>query len=112
MTTMYMRRFDLKESLSDTEVRSFWSSLVDELVPACEKIAGMRSVKLYSGQGALRADLRVVFEMDNAAVYENLIHDGGLRTMLGHFYGAIDLRTSTQTWLREITPELVRAIGS
>jgi hypothetical protein len=48
----------------------------------------------------------------HAAVYENLLLDPGLRALIGRFYGALDLRTSTQTWLREITPELIRAIGS
>jgi hypothetical protein len=31
--------------------------------------------------------------------------------MVSRFYAAMDLRTSTQTFQREITPELVQAIG-
>ena len=50
--------------------------------------------------------------MGNAAVYENLLHDPSLRALIGRFYAALDLRTSPQTWLREITPELIQGIGS
>src|SRR5271169_1073674 len=112
MATVYVRRIDLKDSLSDIEVGAFWTFMTQEFLPACSKVSGLRSVKMYSGQGALRADLRIVLDMENAAVYENLLHDPSLRAMIARFYGALDLRTSTQTWLREITPELVRAIGS
>ena len=112
MATVYVRRFDLKESLSDSEVGAFWTFMTQEFLPACTKVSGVRSVKMYSGQGALRADLRIVLDMDNAAVYENLLHEPGLRSMIARFYGALEMRTSTQTWLREITPELMRAIGS
>ena len=69
MTTLYTRTWDLKESLSDTEVNEFWRLCVDELLPACEKLDGTRSIKLYSGAGALRADLTVAWEMDDASVY-------------------------------------------
>jgi hypothetical protein len=110
--TAYVRRFDLKDSLSDSEVKAFWTFMTQEFVPACGKVSGLRSVKLYSGQGALRADLRILLDMDNASVYENLLHDPALRTMIGRFYAALDLRHSTQTFLREITPELIRALGS
>ena len=112
MATIYVRRFDLKASLSDSDVGTFWKFMTAEFLPACAKVKGLHSVKLYSGQGALRADLRVVLEMDNAAVYESLLLDASLRALIARFYGALDLRTSTQTWLREITPELIRAIGS
>jgi hypothetical protein len=110
--TAYVRRFDLRDSLSDSEVKAFWTFMTQEFVPACDKVSGLRSVKLYSGQGALRADLRILLDMDNASVYENLLHDPGLRTMIARFYAALDLRHSTQTFLLEITPELIRAIGS
>jgi len=112
MATVYVRRFDLKDSLSDSDVAAFWNFMTTEFVPACRNIAGLRSIKLYSGAGALRADLRIVLEMDNAAVYENLLHEASLRAMIGRLYAAIDLRTSNQMWAREITPELIRAIGS
>jgi len=112
MATVYVRRFDLKEALSDSDVGVFWTFMTQEFLPACTKVTGVRSVKMYSGQGALRADLRIVLDMDNAAVYENLLHEPGLRSMIARFYGALEMRTSTQTWLREITPELIRAIGS
>jgi len=112
MATVYVRRFDLKESLSQSEVAAFWHFMTQEFLPATIRVNGLRSAKLYSGQGALRADLRVVLDMENAAVYENLLHDPSLRSLVARFYAALDLRTSTQTWLREITPELIQAIGS
>ena len=63
MTTVYARRFDLKDSLTDSDVAAFWKYAVEEFVPACLKANGVRTVKFYSGAGALRADLRVVIEI-------------------------------------------------
>ena len=112
MATTYVRRFNLKDSLSDAEVIAYWRFLTEEFKPLIEKASGVRSVKYYSGAGALRADLRIVLEMDHAGVYEGLLVDSELRQRLGKFYGAIDLSTSTQTFLREVTPELIRALSS
>ena len=75
MAAVYVRRFDLKDSLTDSEVGAFWNFMTNEFVPACCNVSGLRSIKLYSGAGALRADLRVELEMDNASVYENLLHE-------------------------------------
>lgn len=111
MPTTYVRRFNFKDSLSDAEVLDYWKFLVDEIVPAIEKIDGIRSVKLYSGAGALRADLRVVFDMDDAGVYERVLMDPDVRKHFGRIYGAWDLTASTQHFLREVTPELVRALS-
>jgi len=111
MPTTYVRRFNLKASLSDAEVIGHWKFVMEEALPLIKKVQGMRSVKLTSGAGALRADLRIVFEMDDAGVYERLLVDPGVRKILGRFYGAIDLSTSTQAFMREVTPELVRALS-
>ncbi len=111
MSTIYTRTFDLKESLTDAEVGEFWNLCINELVPVCEKLEGTRSIKFLSGAGALRADLSVVWEMDDASVYEKALHNPELRDLISRFYAAMDLRTSTQTFQREITPELVQAIG-
>src|SRR5215472_16265236 len=62
MPTVYVRRFDLKDSLTDNEVAAFWRYAVEEFLPACQKASGVRSAKIYSGAGALR----------DAGVYENL----------------------------------------
>ncbi len=112
MPTVYVRRYDLKDSLSDAEVLDYWRFLVDEVVPAIEKVNGIRSCKLYSGAGALRADLRVVFEMDDAAVYERVLTDSGVRQLIGRVYGAWDIKTASQYFVREVTPELIRALSS
>ncbi len=112
MPTVYVRRYDLKDSLSDAEVLDYWRFVVDEVVPAIEKVNGMRSVKLYSGAGALRADLRFVFEMDDAGVYERLLVDSGIRQLIGRVYGDWDLKTASQQFVREVTPELIRALSS
>ena len=37
MTTVYARRFDLKDSLTDSEVAAFWKYAMEEFVPACLK---------------------------------------------------------------------------
>ena len=111
MPTLYTRTLDLKESLSDAEVVKFWRFCVDELIPACEKLEGTRSIKLYSGAGALRADLTFAWEMDDASVYERALHNPELRALVGKFYAAIDLRSTDQRFQREITAELVHALS-
>ena len=35
----------------------------------------MNSCKIYSGAGALRADIRFVADMDNAGMYQGLLRD-------------------------------------
>ena len=112
MPTVYARRFDLKASLTDSEVAAFWKYAVDEFLPACLKANGVRTAKFYSGAGALRADLRVVLELDNAGVYENLLRDPSLHDHVAKLYAAIDFKTSTQLFVREVTPELVRALSA
>ena len=47
--TAYVRRFDLKDSLSDSEVKAFWTFMTQEFVPACDK-ASVSVVKLYSAR--------------------------------------------------------------
>ncbi len=112
MATTYVRRFNLKDSLSDAEVIEYWRFLTEEFLPLIQQASGVRSVKYYSGAGALRADLRIVLEMDHAGVYEGLLVDPELRRLLGPFYGGIDLRTSTQSFFRDVTPELIQALSS
>jgi hypothetical protein len=72
MSSTYVRRFNLKSSLSDKQVGEFWKLLMSEFVPAIQKVKGVKSCKIYSGAGALRADIRLVAEMDHAGVYETL----------------------------------------
>lgn len=68
-------------------------------------------MKLYSGAGALRADLTVAWEMDDASVYERALHSPELRKLIGKFYAAIDMRSTDQRFQREITKELVHALS-
>jgi hypothetical protein len=110
MATVYVRRFDLKGTLTDSEVAAFWKYAVEEFLPACLKTNGVKAAKFYSGAGALRADLRVVLEMDHAGVYENLLHDPSLHEHVAKLYAAIDFKTSTQMFAREVTPELVKVL--
>jgi len=58
MPTAYVRRVNLKSSLSDAEVVAFWRFTMEEAVPSLQRVPGMRSVKVYSGAGVLRADIR------------------------------------------------------
>ncbi len=111
MPTVYVRGFSLKNSLTDAEVLEYWQWIMADVIPAVQKVSGVRSVKIYSGAGALRADLRFVFEMDDAGVYERLLVDSEVRPLLGRVYGAWNLETSTQLFNREITPELIRALS-
>lgn len=112
MASTYVRRFNLKDSMSDKQVGEFWQFLVNEFVPAIQKIKGVHSAKVYSGAGALRADIRFVADMDNAGVYENLLRDPSIHEMLGIFYGGIDLKSATQMFIREVTPDLLKALSS
>jgi hypothetical protein len=112
MATTYVRRFNLKSSLSDKEVSDFWRNLLSEFVPALQSAKGVNSVKVYSGAGALRADIRLVLDMDHAGIYEGLLREPAIKKQLGTFYGGMDLTTSTQTFIREVTPDLLQALSS
>jgi hypothetical protein len=112
MASTYVRRFNLKDSLSDQQVGTFWKFLLGEFVPAIQKVQGVNSCKVYSGSGALRADIRLVADLDHAGVYESLLRDPTISPMLGTFYGAMDLATSTQMFVREVTPDLLKALSS
>ena len=112
MSSTYVRRFNLKSSLSDKQVGDFWKLLLGEFVPAIQKVKGVQSCKIYSGAGALRADIRLVAEMDHAGVYETLLREPAISKQLGAFYGAMDLTTSTQMFIREVTPDLLKALSS
>jgi len=112
MSSTYVRRFNLKDSLSDKQVGEFWKFLLGEFVPAIQKVKGVNSFKVYSGAGALRADIRIVADMVNAGVYESLLREPTISKQLGTFYGAIDLKTSTQMFIREVTPDLLKALSS
>ncbi len=112
MSSTYVRRFNLKSSLSDKNVGEFWKFLLGEFVPAIKKVKGVHSVKVYSGAGALRADIRLVAEMEHAGIYETLLREPTISKQLGTFYGAIDLSTSTQMFIREVTPDLLKALSS
>jgi hypothetical protein len=50
--------------------------------------------------------------MDHAGVYEALLRDPAIGKQLGTFYGAMDLTTSTQMFIREVTPDLLKALSS
>ena len=66
MPTLYTRTFNFKDALSDEQVLKEWQFIMGEVTPALLKVSGVRSVKFYSGADALRADLSVLAEMDDA----------------------------------------------
>ena len=111
MATTYVRRFNLKDSLSDDEVLAYWRMCMDELMPAVRKIDGINDVRVLSGAGALRADLRVVIEMDDAGAYERMLADPSIPAVVGRFYAGIDLSSSSQTFMREVTPALIHSLS-
>lgn len=111
MPTRYIRTFGFKDSLTDDQVLDQWKFLLDEVVPALKKVSGVRAVNLFSGAGALRADLTITIDMDDAGVYERALADASLRGLLGRMYGAWDLRTAGQQFRREITPQLIQALS-
>lgn len=111
MTTLYVRTFNLKDSLSDEEVLAHWHMMMEKVVPAVKKVQGTRSIKIYSGAGALRAQITLLWEMDDAGVYERGLHDADVRQVLGKMYGDWDLTTASQSFHREVTSELIRALS-
>ncbi len=111
MPTLYTRTFKFKESLSDAQVVEEWQFLLNEAVPAIQRVPGVRSVKAYSRAGGLRADLTAFIEMDDAAAYERLLADQQLSPMLARLYGNWDMNTAGQSFRREVTPELISALS-
>ena len=89
-----------------------WQFILEDVTPALLKVSGVRSVECYSGAGALRADLSVLAEMENASDYERPLVDAAARKLLGCLYGAWNLKTAGQAFRREVTPELIRALSS
>jgi hypothetical protein len=111
MPTVYVRRVTSRDSLSDAEVAAYWKWTLDEVVPALQKVPGVRSVKIDSGAGGLRADMRYVFEMEDAGAYERLLADPQLRALVAKTYAAWDMKTASQLFLREVTPSLLQALS-
>ncbi|MBI4498662.1 MAG: hypothetical protein HY689_12275 [Chloroflexi bacterium] len=111
MTTLFFRTFSLKDSLSEEEVLDFWDLLLHQIKPATENVPGVRSYHVFLGPGAHRANITVLIEMEDAATYERILSDPGVRKHLGTFYGAWDLKTATQAFLREASPEVVRGLA-
>ncbi|MBV9325985.1 MAG: hypothetical protein JO352_19640 [Chloroflexi bacterium] len=112
MATLYTRTFAFKDSLSDEQVLKEWQFALEEVGPAVLKVSGVRSVKFYSGAGALRADLSALIEMEDASVYERVLLDADVRKLLGRMYGNWDLTTAGQSFRREVTAELIQALSS
>ena len=112
MATLYTRTFNLKGSLNDKEVLKYWKFLMEKFGPSLRKVNGVQSVKFYSGAGALRGDLTLLIEMDNAGIYDRILLDSKVRKLLGQFYGDIDLKTSGQSFRREVTDDVIRALSS
>ncbi len=111
MTTLYTRTFNLKDSLSDADVLEHWRFLTEEVIPALKNFPGTRSAKAFSGAGALRADISFHWEMDDASVYEKALVNADLRGMIANLYTEWDLNTAGQSFRREVTAELIQAIG-
>ena len=50
--------------------------------------------------------------MDDAGVYERLLVDPQVRLLIAKVYAAWDMSTASQTFLWEVTPELIRVLSS
>ena len=98
MPTLYTRTWNFKDSLSDAEVLEWWRWATVEVIPAIEKTNGTRSVKIYSGAGALRADISILWEMDDARVYELALASPELRPILTRIYDGWHLQTAIQSF--------------
>ena len=111
MPTLYTRTWSFKDSLSDAEVLEWWRWATTEVIPAIEKTDGSRSVKIYSGARALRADVSKLWEMDDASVYERALAGPELRPLIARIYDGWDMKTATQSFRREVTSELIRTLS-
>ena len=111
MATRYVRNFSFKASLTDAELAAELKVLLNEGIPAVKKVRGVQDCRLFSGSGALRADLTITIDMDDAGVYERLLVSPELRPILARMYGAWDLQSASQRFGREVTPELVAALS-
>ena len=72
-------------------MNEYWKFLLGQFVPAIQKVQGVNSCKVYSGAGALRADLRLVADMDHAGIYQGLLRDPTITPLLSAFYGSMEL---------------------
>ena len=111
MATRYVRTVNLKDSLSDEEVVEYWRFFLNELIPAAEKVEGVQSARAFSGAGGLRAQITFELDMDDAAAYERILVDPTVGKLNARAYTALDMKSATQSFLREITPELVGALS-
>ena len=112
MATLYIRTFSFKNSISDESALEELRFFMNEVLPAIRDSSGIQSAKIYSGAGALRSQLKLVVEMDDAAGYEQMLQDPNIRKVLGRLYSTWDLSNSTQTFMREVTPDLILALSS
>ena len=112
MATLYTRTFNLRDSLSDSDVIEYWRFVTEEVAPLVRGLEGTQSYKIYSAAGALRADILALWEMDDASVYETSLGHGNVRKILGRLYSAWDMKSATQAFRREITPGLIRILSS
>ena len=109
MTTLYVREFGFNEALSDAEALDELRFILDELIPAIRRCHGINSVRLFSGAGGIRSQLRLFVDMEDAAGYERLLLNPEIGRFLKRLYAAWDLKDATQDFLREITPEILIA---
>ena len=70
----------------------------------------IQSVDAEAPQRGL-VDLPVEIVVASILVYERALHNAEMRGLIGKLYAAIDLRTSDQGFQREVTPELIQALG-
>ena len=98
--------------MSDEAALDEITFFINEVIPAIRNSPSVRSAKVYSEAGALRSQLELLVEMDDAAGYEKMLLDPTIRRLLGRLYGAWDLSKSTQTFMREVTPDLLSALSS
>ena len=84
---------------------------MEEVIPAIQGVPGMRSAKVYAGVGGLCADMRSVFTMDGAGVYESFLATPALQPRVAKTYAAWKMSTASQTFVHAVTPEILRALS-
>ena len=98
--------------MSDQQVGDFWKFLLSEFVPAIQKVKGVNARKVYSVLAPFVPTSGwwpIWIMLAYTKAYDG---NSAISPLLGTFYGAMDLTTSTQMFIREVTPDLLKVLSS
>ncbi len=83
---LYITRSRMKESVGPQDLRQMSKLLDEEIIPAVEKVTGVRSAQAYN---SINGDLTVVLDVENMAAVDTLMADPGCQAVLGKLLGYV-----------------------